>query len=201
MAVSRFIDIFEAYDRFANGKRVTEQQWDYEIIPRRAKMLKESYDLFFGHEIIPTDDEMCDRLFMAGMDMLLSCGIYCTDLGKALTIEEEEIYQGLKMAPKKLTLGTGKDKCTLKPRRGNSFRKPIVEGGPTGAPISENIFEKVIATYAQEPMVDGIVSGVINTINGRSVVTDSPWEIKATMSEIRHIREAVSMAGRPGMSI
>ena len=50
-------------------------------------------------------------------------------------------------------------------------------------------------------MVDGIVSGVINTINGRSVVTDSPWEIKATMSEIRHIREAVSMAGRPGMGI
>ena len=47
MAVSRFIDVFEAYDRFANGKRVTEQQWDYEIIPRRAKMLKESYDLFF----------------------------------------------------------------------------------------------------------------------------------------------------------
>ena len=169
MAVSRFIDVFEAYDRFANGKRVTEQQWDYEIIPRRAKMLKESYDLFFGHEIIPTDDEMCDRLFMAGMDMLLSCGIYCTDMGRA--------------------------------RRGNSFRKPIVEGGPTGAPISENIFEKVIASYAQEPMVDGIVSGVINTINGRSVVTDSPWEIKATMSEIRHIREAVSMAGRPGMSI
>ena len=183
MAVSRYVDIFEAYDRFADGRRATEQQWDYEIIPQKAKMLKESYDLFFGHEIIPTDDEMCDRLFMAGMDMLLSCGIYCTDMGRALT------------------LGTGKDKCTLKPRRGNSYRKPVVEGGPTGAPISENIFEKVIASYAQEPMVDGIVSGVINTINGRSVVTDSPWEIKATMSEIRHIREAVSMAGRPGMGI
>lgn len=201
MAVSRYVDIFESYDRFANGKRMTEEQWDWEVVPQRAKMLKESYELDFGRDIIPVDDELCDRLFLAGMDMLLSCGMFSPDFGRVMMLEEEEIYQGLKMAPKKLTLGKGKDKVTCKPRRGNSLRRPIVEGGPTGAPISEIVFESLIASYAQEPMVDGIVSGVINTIHGRSITSNSPWEIKATMSEIRHIREAVGMAGRPGMCI
>ena len=201
MTARRYVDVFESYNRFMEGNKVSEKEWDYTIIPRNAQMMKERYEIDFGRTILPTDQDLVDRLFIAGVDMLITTGIFNPDLGTALSIEEDEIYEGLKMAPKKLTLGTGKDKCTLKPRRVNSFRKPIVEGGPTGAPISENIFEKVIASYAQEPMVDGIVSGVINTINGRSVVTDSPWEIKATMSEIRHIREAVSMAGRPGMGI
>ncbi len=201
MAIGKYVDVFEAYDRFVNGQKMTEQEWDYTVVPRNAKMLKESYDLNFGHQIIPTDSEMMDRLFMAGMDMLLSTGIFCQDIGRVMNIEEEEIYQGLKMAPRKLTLGTGKEKVTCKPRRGNSLRKPVIIGGPTGAPISESILETAIASYVQEPMVDGIVSGVLNTINGRPAATNSPWEIKATMSEIRHVREATGMAGRPGMCI
>ncbi len=201
MAIGKYVDVFEAYDRFVNGRKMTEQEWDYTVVPHNAKMLKESYDLNFGRDIIPTDAEMMDRLFMAGMDMLLSTGIFCQDLGRVMSIQEEEIYQGLKMAPKKLTLGTGKEKVTCKPRRGNSIRKPVIIGGPTGAPVSEGILETAIASYVQEPMVDGIVSGVLNTVNGRAAATNSPWEIKATMSEIRHVREATGMAGRPGMCI
>jgi len=201
MAVRKCVDVFESYDRFINGVRTTEKEWDYEVIPQKAKMLRETYDIDFGRDILPTDPALIDRLFLAGMDMLLSCGIYNVDTGRVMMIEEEEIYQGLKMAHKKLSLGNGKDKVTLKPRRGNAVRKPIIEGGPTGAPVSEDIFEKMIASYAQEPMVDGIVSGVINTIDGRITAANSPWEIKATMAEIRHVREATSFVGRPGMCI
>lgn len=201
MTAGRYVDVFESYERFANGPKMTEQEWDYEVIPKRAKMLKDAYGLDFGKDIIPTDPELIDNLFLAGMDILLTCGLYNPDLGRVMKIEEEEIYQGLKMAPKHLTLGTGKEKCKLKPRQGNSMRMPIIIGGPTGAPVNENLFESIIASYAQEPLVNGIVSGVIKTINGKAASTNSPWEIKATMAEIRHVREATSMAGRPGMCI
>lgn len=180
---------------------MTEQKWDYEIIPKRAKMLKEAYGLDFKNNIIPTDSEQIDNLFLAGMDILLTCGIFNPDVGRVMNFEEEEIYQGLKMAPKRLVLGEGKEKYILKPRHGNDMRMPIVIGGPTGAPVSERLFESVITSYAQEPMVNGIVSGVIGTIQGNAATTNSPWEIKATMAEIRHVREATSMAGRPGMCI
>lgn len=201
MAIGRGVDVFESYERFVKGPKMTEQKWDYEIIPKRAKMLKEAYGLDFKNNIIPTDSEQIDNLFLAGMDILLTCGIFNPDVGRVMNFKEEEIYQGLKMAPKRLVLGEGKEKCVLKPRHGNDVRMPIVIGGPTGAPVSERLFESVITSYAQEPMVNGIVSGVISSIQGNAATTNSPWEIKATMAEIRHVREATSMAGRPGMCI
>ena len=79
--------------------------------------------------------------------------------------------------------------------------KPVIQGGPTGAPISEEIYTNVIRSYAQEPVVDTIVSGIINTVDGHPASTNSPWEIMATMSEIRKVREATTISGRCGMGI
>lgn len=201
MVARRCLDVFETYDRFANGRKIPENVWDYDILPHNAKMMKDRYELDFGKEIIPTDPDLIDRLFLAGVDMLITTGIYNPDTKSALSIDEDEIYEGLKMAPKKLEMGSGKDKCCCKARRGNTIRKPIIQGGPTGAPVSESIFTQMIEAYAQEPMVDTIVSGVLNTVDGHPVQTNTPWEIKATMAEVRYNREATRRAGRPGMCI
>jgi len=195
------LNVYGTYDRFVQGQRVPEKEWDYQIIPRNAHIMKERYDISFGDEFIPEDADLADRLFIAGVDMLVTTGIYNPDLGTVLSIEEDEIYEGFKMAPKKLELGSGKDHCSCKARRGNSLRKPIIQGGPTGSPVSESIFSQLIEAYAQEPTVDTIVSGVLGTIDGRQVLTNTPWEIKATMVEVRHVREATRRAGRPGMCI
>ncbi len=201
MVARRYIDVFETYDRFAEGRRIPEKDWDYVIVPENAKMMKERYDLHFGSNIIPDDPDLIDRLFLAGVDMLLSTGIYNSDLGMVLDLDEDELYEGLKMAPKKLKLGRGKDRVTCKARRGNTLRKPIIQGGPTGAPVSEGIFTSMIQSYAQEPTVDTIVSGVLNTVDGHPATTNTPWEIRATHAEIRYVREATRKAGRPGMCI
>lgn len=201
MTARNYIDVYETYDRFAEGKKVSEKEWDYTIIPHNAQMMKERYEIDFGRTILPTDQDLVDRLFIAGVDMLITTGIFNPDLGTALSIEEDEIYEGLKMAPKKLKLGRGKDKCSCKARRGNTLRKPVIQGGPTGAPVSEGIFTQMIESYAQEPTVDTIVSGVLNTVDGHPATTNTPWEIKATMAEVRYNREATRRAGRPGMCI
>lgn len=201
MTAKRYVDIYEAYDRFYEGKRVREDQWDYSIVPTNASLMKEKYDISFGPDIIPTDDDLTERLFLAGVDMLLTTGFYNPDLGRVLNITEEELFEGLKMAPKKLSMGSGKDKVKCKARRGNARRKPVIQGGPTGSPISEDIFVPVIRSYAQEPVVDTIVSGVLNTVNNHPATTNTPWEIRATMAEIRKVREACLMSQRPGMCI
>ena len=201
MTAKKYVDIDEAYDRFYEGERVREDQWDYTIVPNNATMIKEKYDISFGPDIIPTDPDLTDRLFLAGMDMLLTTGFYNTDLGRVMYITEEELFEGLKMAPRKLTLGRGKEKCKCKARRGNAKSKPVVQGGPTGAPVSESVFVPMIESYVQEPVVDTIVSGVLNTVDGHPVTANTPWEIKATMAEIRHVREAMLKSQRPGMCI
>ncbi len=201
MTAKRYVDIYEAYDRFFEGERMREDLWDYTVVPNNASQMKEKYSIKFGKEIVPTDEDLCERLFLAGIEMLLNTGFYNTDLGRVMKISEDELFEGLKMAPQKLKLGSGKDERECVARHGNDGRNPIIQGGPTGAPVSEDMFVPIIRSYSQEPVVDTIVSGVLNTVNNHPATTNTPWEIRATMAEIRYVREACLMSQRPGMCI
>ncbi|MBR2255454.1 MAG: monomethylamine:corrinoid methyltransferase [Candidatus Methanomethylophilaceae archaeon] len=195
------MDVFEAYDRFIEGERVLESDWDLQTIPTNARLMRNRYDINFSKEIIPEDQDLVDRLFLAGVDMLLTTGFYNSDTSRVMRLTEDEIYEGIKMAPKEITLGSGKDKVECRARRGNEGFKPVIQGGPTGSPVSEDVFTSMIESYAQEPAVDTIVSGVLSSVRDHPAVTNSPWEIKATLAEIRYVRAATHNAGRPGLSI
>ena len=84
MTASRPVDIFEAYSRFNTGKRVREDQWDYITVPTNALAMKEKYQISFGDTIIPEDEDLSDRLFHAGLDMLITTGFYNTNLGRVM---------------------------------------------------------------------------------------------------------------------
>lgn len=201
MAAERPLSIFDVYDRFLKGPKVSEEEWDYSIIPGNATKLKEKYKLKFGNKTIPEDKSTMNNLFNAGLEMLVSTGFYNTDLKRVLKISEEEVWEGIKKTPKQLIIGDGRDAARFYPRRGNSSVKPIIQGGPTGAPVSEDIFVQVMQSYAQESVVDTLVNGVMSTIEGHPATTNTPYEIRATMAEIRAVKEAKVRAGRPGMGI
>ena len=201
MAPARALTIFDVYERFTKGKKVTEAEWDYQIIPTNAAAMKDKYKIKFGKEMIPEDKDMKNRLFQAGMDMLVTTGFYNCDLGRVMNVTEEEVWDGIKKTPKWLLLGEGRDAARFEPRHGNEARKPIIQGGPTGAPVSEEVFIQVMQSYAQEAVVDTLVNGVMATIEGHSAKTNTPWEIKAELAELRAVREARIRAGRPNMAI
>lgn len=201
MAATRPITICDVYDRIIKGKKVDEDVWDYDIIPNNATKLKEKYKLDFGKKFIPEDKEVMNNLFNAGLEMLVETGFYCQDLGRVFHVTEEEVWEGIKKTPKYVTLGDGTEAAKFYPRRGNSPVKPIIQGGPTGSPISEDVFVQVMQSYAQESVVDTIVNGVITTIEGKSPKTNTPYEIRATMAELRAVREACVRAGRPGLAM
>lgn len=201
MAANRPVDVLEAYNRSKKGPKVAEKDWDYQVIPTNAAAMKEKYKLDFGKQIIPTDKATINNLFLAGMEMLVETGMYNCDTGRVIKVTEEEVKEGIKRAPKRLVYGSNRDSVEFVPRKGNSSAKPIIQGGPTGAPVSEDIFIQLFQSYAQEAIVDTIVSGVMATFEGNEVKTNTPHEIKATLAEIRAIREATRRAGRPGMAI
>ena len=201
MAAQRALTITDVYDRFVKGKKVKAEDWDYKVIPENLTALKQKYNLSFGKDIIPEDKEVKENLFNAGLEMLVATGFYCQDLGRVMHVTEEEVWEGIKKTPTKLILGEGKDIARFYPRHGNAPVKPIIQGGPTGSPISEDVFVQVMQSYAQEGVVDTLVNGVMTTIEGHPAKTRTPYEIRATMAELRATKEARVRAGRPGLGV
>lgn len=201
MAAQRALTITDVYDRFVKGKKVKAEDWDYKVIPENLTALKQKYNLSFGKDIIPEDKEVKENLFNAGLEMLVTTGFYCQDLGRVMHVTEEEVWEGIKKTPTKLILGEGKDIARFYPRHGNAPVKPIIQGGPTGSPISEDVFVQVMQSYAQEGVVDTLVNGVMTTIEGHPAKTRTPYEIRATMAELRGTKEARVRAGRPGLGV
>ena len=201
MAAQRALTITDVYDRFVKGKKVKVEDWDYKVIPENLTALKQKYNLSFGKDIIPEDKEVKENLFNAGLEMLVTTGFYCQDLGRVMHVTEEEVWEGIKKTPTKLILGEGKDIARFYPRHGNAPVKPIIQGGPTGSPISEDVFVQVMQSYAQEGVVDTLVNGVMTTIEGHPAKTRTPYEIRATMAELRATKEARVRAGRPGLGV
>jgi len=133
--------------------------------------------------------------------MLVEMGVYCMDTGRVIKYTEDEVMMAVAGAPRELTLGEGRDARQLAARSFDDPRPPLNQGGPTGAPVSENIFISMHEAYAREPLVDAIVNGVLSTINGREPKPGSPWEIAAVKGEVSMIRMAMTRAGRPGMAM
>ncbi len=202
MAVTRALTIPDVYERFVKGKKVKVEDWDYQFTPQNLTALKEKYKIKIERDqIVPEDKDMINTLFQAGLEMLVTTGYYCQDLGRVMHVTEEEVWEGIKKTPTKLILGEGKDIARFYPRHGNSNVKPIIQGGPTGSPISEDVFVQVMQSYAQEGVVDTIVNGVMTTIEGKPAKTKTPYEIRATMAELRAVKEARVRAARPGMGV
>ena len=200
MAVRERSDVFESYERALSGPKMDEQEWDRKVIPQTAKKLKERYGLKFDKgKINPTDDDVLDRLFQAGLEMLTTCGTYCTETGRIIKYTEEEIMMAMAGAPREIIIGEGRDARKMAARRFDDPNPPLCQGGPTGAPVSENIFMETHEAFAREPLVDCIVDGVFDTIYGHPLKSHTPWDIAAAKAEAMALREAVRRAGRPGM--
>lgn len=196
------IGVFETYDRARTGPKMDEKEWDQKRTFQTAHKLKEKYKLQFDRsKIIPTDEDMIDRLYQAGLEMLVEMGVYCMDTGRIIQYTEEEVLTAVAGAPRELTLGEGRDARILAPRKFDDPRPPLCQGGPTGAPVSEEVFVATHEAFAREPLVDTIVNGVLATINGREPKPGSPWEIAAVKGEVSMIRQAMTRAGRPGMAM
>ena len=202
MAFKEKVGVFESYDRARSGPRVDEKEWDQKLTYQTAAKIKKKYGLKFDRaQIIPTDTDIIDRLFQAGMEMLVEMGIYCMDTGRVIKYTEDEVRMAVAGAPREITLGEGRDARKLAARSFDSPQPPLCQGGPTGAPVSENLFIAMHEAYAREPLVDTIVNGVLSTINGREPKPGSPWEIAAVKGEVSMIRMATAKAGRPGMAM
>lgn len=201
-AINKGVSLFDVYDRAKTGPKMEEKDWDFKLIPQTARKLKKKYGIKMDKTtIIPEDKELINNLYKAGVEMLVECGIYCIDTGRIIKYTEDEVLHAIKAAPDHFRYGEDKEAINVVPRPATSSKAPVIQGGPTGSPCSEDMFLAIHQSYAQEPIVDTIVDGVMQTVMGKDPVPGSPWEIMAVRSEAMQVREAQVRAGRKGMGL
>jgi len=201
MTFTRSVDAYEFFNRAKTGEKCSQDEWDLMRIPMKAMELKQKYKLDFKKEFVPTDAAMTANLFKAGFDMLLEAGVFVTDTQRIVKYTADEIWDAINNPQTEFQLGWGRDAVTVRRREVGDKRGPIIQGGPTGAPVAEKNFIDVHLSYALEKEVDTIVNGVLATIRGYPASPKTPYEILAAKTEGRLIKQATALAGRPGMGI
>ena len=192
---------FSVIERSMEGPRCKDKDFDMLIVKKTLELLKKYNIKYDPNNPVPSDDDMADAVFRAGKELYLETGTFCIDTERQIKFEEWEIDEALKAVPGEMVLGGGRDAARMIARRPDDKRRSIICGGPKGCPLSEDLYVKVINSFAQEPMVDVCVAGSLQTIAGKRIKWGTPLEIFATKREATFLREAIKRAGRPDVHL
>lgn len=199
---TRLLDVL---DRAEAGPIVEEEQHDMMTIPGVMSRLQEEYDVRLpDHKegpIVPADDALADRVWEAGLKMAEDLGVFCISTSRRMLFSRDEILTALQHVPTEVTVGDGLDKATERKRRVEDTQRLFIKGGGVGTPLSEDIVVAVHQSYAQEPLLDAMISCTLETVYGREARSRSPWEVLLGWCELETSKAACRRAGRPGLGL
>lgn len=195
------LTMWDIWERAETGPICPTRKFETQIFFRKVQELVNKYGIKYDAEsIVPTDDTLIDNVYQAGLELLLDVGVLCTDTERLIKFDEPEVKEALRLVPRELTIGQGKDAVIVAKREIEDKRLPVFMGGPDATPISEDIAIKVYEAYAREPSVDVLFPGSLTEVRGIPVKGGSPLEMHAEKMNVAMMREAFKRAGRPGLA-
>ncbi len=195
------LNFLEILERSEQGRALSASDWDYEVAMTTRELVKKHGLDWDKTRVINDDPARASALFDAAFELAERQGVYNYSTGRAVRFTPDELLQGLRAAPRSITLGEGKDARTLDARTVCDRRPPKAWGGTPGTPVPEQLFVPMTLSYAQERLIDMVTCGTLTHVDGRVVETGSPLEITATRRELAYLREALRQAGRPGTGL
>jgi methylamine--corrinoid protein Co-methyltransferase len=193
--------LVEIVRRAHSGPFIKEGKFDLQMVKRTRELVKE-FGIEFAPEVqVPSDDGLADRVFEAGLQLFVDLGVYCQSTERTIRFTRAEVVDIIKQAPPRVTLGEGKDAVLMRHRGVEEQTLPVVHSGPCGTPVSERYHPLILQSCAQEPLVDCLGAGSVSTYFGERIIPGTPLEILGARRDAAVAREAVRMAGRPGMHI
>jgi len=198
---TRLLDVL---DRSASGPIVEESEWDMMLVPNAVAKVKQEYHINFDDldgVLVPSDDDLADRVYQAGLDLAISLGAYCVSTSRRMQFNRDEILTALAHAPIAVTYGQGLDQHTERKRKVEDVARLTIKGGGVGTPIPEEFYLAVHQSYAQEPLIDVMINCTLETVYGREIRSRTPWEILAGWHEAELTQTACRRAGRPGLGL
>lgn len=184
------------------GPIVTEAEFDRECISKPVAELVKRYDIALPKgTLVPADDALADRVFLAGLELARETGVLCLDTSRRMLFSQRELDEVIEATPSQVVLGEGADTVTIVARRPDERSRVAIVGGAYGIPVPEDQFTAIMLSYAQEPLIDFIDNASLTATYGHPIRAGSPWEAVACWQECDLSFEAIRRAGRPGMPI
>ena len=194
--------IMAVLDKAENGKVIDGKVWDKEYIGQRVKGLISKYDIKWNPEIlVPSDNDLADRLFDAAMELALESGVYCINSSRQMKWSKDELAGAVSRAPSDLVVGQGRDSVTLHSRQPEANQRVVVIGGAYGILISEDLYGLMVEAYAREKILDIIETPSLPTTRGMPIRIGSPLEAIVARQEADIVLAAIKRAGRPGVCV
>ena len=110
------LQFWEVANRAINsGPIMRMNDFDMKLFKTTSRLVKE-YGIKYDHrEPIPSDDDLSDRVFEAGLALYAEMGTYCIDTERIIQFSREEIEEALKdlSSTGVLTSGGGADRQTV----------------------------------------------------------------------------------------
>ncbi len=188
-------------DRSENGPFMKESAYDMALARKTMELVRKHGIHFDRSVVVPTDDDMADRLYQAGLELFLDMGVYNQTTERCILFPREEVETAVAEAPSGFTMGSGKDAREMRHRQVETTNPCIVHSGPTGTPSSERYHPLILYSCAQEPLVDVLGGGSVSTYMNQLIIPGSPTEILGCRKQATVARQATMMAGRGGMGI
>jgi methylamine--corrinoid protein Co-methyltransferase len=194
--------LLEITKRAQTGPYLKESEFDLKVAKRIKELVKEKGIKYDPNVLCPADDDMADRVWEAGLQLFIEFGAYCQTTERCIRFTRAEVLDILSQVRNEITLGVGKDAVVMR-HRGveDAATRPIMHSGPTGTPASERYHPLILLSCAQEPLVDCLGAGSVSTYFGEKIIPGTPLEILGARRDASVAREAVRIAGRPGMHI
>ncbi len=155
-----------------------------------------------GKTLVNLDDDLADRCWVAGKELLLTAGVFSANSRRVIEFAPGEVELALRFVRSRVAMGEGKDRVEIYHRDVEDPRPPFIMSGPFNANTHESMFVRLNEAFAQERIIDCLfLPGYLNTLDGLLIRPNSGLATRAAMLYGQWSREAVRRAGRPGMPI
>lgn len=195
-------NFWEVLDRACNTGSITAvRDFDMKIFDVASRLAKE-HDIGYDPEVyVPSDDDLADDVWEAGLELFVELGMYCLSSGRVIEFDESEVKDALREVRREVEIGEGGERRVVTRRGIGGSRPPVIVGGviESDFPEGEN-FVKLYQSIAEEPLIDGLYVGPpLHTAEGRTLRMGSPLEAHLGRCMASWAREAIRRAGRPGL--
>ncbi|NPE27981.1 monomethylamine:corrinoid methyltransferase [Methanococcoides sp. SA1] len=190
--------MYQIVDQMLNGKKIEEREHE-RLLYETNLYLVEKYDIHFDkEEMVPSDQNMADRVFEAAIDLMEEVGVYSIDTGRVIELTREEIVSGIRNTKEPYDIGEGLDAKTIVFREVAEDSIPIIIGGPCGAPVSIESYIQIHRSYAKLNAINALAPASIYETSG-STYYKTPLNLHSAYTSTNYVKEASALEGRSGM--
>ncbi|MBN1315653.1 MAG: monomethylamine:corrinoid methyltransferase, partial [Anaerolineales bacterium] len=152
------VTIADIQQRALSGPIMDEDDFNVKYSQRLRKLVKE-YEIDWPKDQTIPDDDIADKIFQAGVDLIAENGIFHMDTKRVIQYSRDEIIETANTRPSELALGEGKDRVVMRARTPESSFPPAVFGWP--GLVTEDMFVTISLSHAMEPTCLGLQPAIM----------------------------------------